>query len=371
MKICVTGGHLTPALATVKELQNRGAHDIFYIGRKTATEGDKTPSIESQIVPQLGLRFFAIHPGRLQRSFSRYTIPSLMRVPWSFFESLSILLKENPNILVSFGGYVSLPVVLAGWCLRIPIVTHEQTAVVGLANRIISHFATRIAVSFESSLKYFPPKKTILTGNPIRTDSFEVKNRRLLIQSRRPVILIYGGNQGSHVINVTVAKILPKLLDKYFIIHQVGAAGVYNDYEVMEEIKSKLPAKQASNYRLERYIGPDEIGAIFRSTDLAISRAGANTIIDLAANKIPSIFIPLPFATHDEQTKNARLLVDAGSAEILPQRELTPDRLHAVTTMMIENLRRYKKGATNAKKLVRFDAAKRLADEVISCARPE
>src|ERR1700704_4207240 len=113
MKICITGGHLTPALATIKELQNRGNHEIFFIGRKTSTEGDKTPSVESQVVPQLGLKFFPIHPGRLQRSFSRHTIPSLFRVPYSFFESLSILLRENPSVIVSFGGYVALPIVLA------------------------------------------------------------------------------------------------------------------------------------------------------------------------------------------------------------------------------------------------------------------
>lgn len=366
----MTGGHITPALATVKELQNRGNHEIFFIGRKTAIEGDKTPSIESQIVPQLGLRFFPIHPGRLQRSFSRYTIPSLLRVPWSFFESLSILLRENPNIVVSFGGYVALPVVIAAWMLRIPIVTHEQTSVVGLANRIISHFATRIAVSFESSLKYFPPKKTVLTGNPIRQDIFEVKNRRLLIESRKPVILVTGGNQGSHVINMAVAKILPKLLEKFVIIHQVGMAGVYNDYETFEEIKSNLPAKLATNYHLERFIGPDEFGAVLKSTDLAIARSGANAVIDIAANKIPAIFIPLPYATHDEQTKNARLLVDAGSSVILPQRELTPERLLGVTEMMIQNLRRYKKAATTAKKLIKLDAAKLLTDEVIASARP-
>jgi UDP-N-acetylglucosamine--N-acetylmuramyl-(pentapeptide) pyrophosphoryl-undecaprenol N-acetylglucosamine transferase len=369
MKICMTGGHITPALATVKELQNRGNHEIFFIGRKTATEGDRTPSIESQIVPQIGLKFFPIHPGRLQRRFSLYTIPSLLRTPYSFFESLGILLRESPNIVVSFGGYVALPVVIAAWCLQIPIITHEQTSVVGLANKIISYFATRVAVSFESSLKYFPPKKTVLTGNPIRPDIFQVKNRRLLITSRHPIILVTGGNQGSHVINMAVAKILPKLLEKYIVIHQVGMAGVYNDYETFEEIKSKLPAKLAASYHLERFIGPDEFGAVLKSTDLAIARSGANAVVDFAANKVPAIFIPLPFATHDEQTKNARLLVDAGSAVILPQRELTPERLLGVTEMMIQNIRRYKKAATSAKKLIKLDAAKLLADEVISYAR--
>jgi UDP-N-acetylglucosamine--N-acetylmuramyl-(pentapeptide) pyrophosphoryl-undecaprenol N-acetylglucosamine transferase len=370
MKICMTGGHLTPALATIKELQNRGQHEIFFIGRKTTTEGDKTPSIESQIVPQLGLKFFPIHPGRLQRRFSTRTIPSLIRTPIGFLESLSILVRENPNVVVSFGGYVALPVVLAAWMLRIPIVTHEQTSVVGLANRIIAHFAARIAVSFESSIKYFPPKKVVLTGNPIRTDIMEIKNRRLLIESRHPVILITGGNQGSHVINTAVAGILPKLLEKYVIIHQVGMAGVYNDHETMEEIKSKLPAKLARNYHLERYISPDEFGAVLKSTDLAIARSGANAVMDFAVSKVPCIFIPLPFATHDEQTKNARLLVDLGAAVILPQRELTPERLLGVTEMMIQNLRRYKKAATTAKKLVRLDAGKRLADEVLACAKP-
>lgn len=368
MRICLTGGHVTPAIALIKELKKRGYSDIIFIGRATMMEGDKTPSIESVLIPQLGVKFFTIRPGRLQRSFSPRTIPALLRTPLGIIQSFFLLLRESPQVVTSFGGYVALPVVIASWILRIPVVTHEQTVVVGLANKIISFFATRIAVSFESSLKYFPEKKVILTGNPVRPEIFEVRAKKFLIKSRRPVVYVTAGNQGSHVINMVVAEILPKLLQRYVVIHQAGAAGVTDDFEVLSKLADSLPPELKRYYHLERYIGPDDIGALLSSADLVIGRSGANTVADLAAKRVPALFIPLPFATHDEQTKNARLLVEAGSAEILPQRELTPERLLAVTEMMIENIRRYKRAATNAKKLVRLDAAEKLANEVIRVA---
>jgi UDP-N-acetylglucosamine--N-acetylmuramyl-(pentapeptide) pyrophosphoryl-undecaprenol N-acetylglucosamine transferase len=246
--------------------------------------------------------------------------------------------------------------------------THEQTVTSGLANRIIAHFAAKIAVSFESSRSLFPESKVVVTGNPIRPEIFEIRNKRLYLKTRRPVIYITAGNQGSHVINQTVRAILPELLESYVVIHQVGAAGVTDDFEELNTVAESLPEDRRHRYYLEKYIGPEDIGAVFASSDLVIGRSGANTVADLAARRLPAIFIPLPFATHDEQTKNAKLLSDAGSAVILPQRELTPERLLAVTKMMVENIARYKKAATSAKKLVRLDAAEKLAKEVIALA---
>lgn len=331
-------------------------------------EGDTTPSIEATLIPQLGVKFFAIHPGRLQRSLTKYTIPALLRTPVGFFESFVILLRESPDVIASFGGYVALPVVLAAWILRIPILTHEQTVVTGLANRIIAFFSDRIAVSFESSLRYFPTRKVVLTGNPVRPEIFEVRNKRFEFSSRRPVIYFTAGNQGSHVLNTVVGQVLPTLLEKYVVVHQVGAAGITDDYDSLTKLRETLPEHLRRYYYVERYIGADDIGALLGSADLVVGRSGANTVADLAARRVPALFIPIPFATHDEQTKNARLLSEAGSAEILPQRELTPERLVAVTQMMIENIRKYKLAATQAKKLVRLDAAEKLANEVTALA---
>jgi UDP-N-acetylglucosamine--N-acetylmuramyl-(pentapeptide) pyrophosphoryl-undecaprenol N-acetylglucosamine transferase len=248
-------------------------------------------------------------------------------------------------------------------------VTHEQTVVSGLSNRLIAHLASRIAVSYEESLAHFPRRKTVLTGNPVRPEVLEDRSQKFNFQTKLPVLYVTAGNQGSHVINEAVQQILPQLLERYVLIHQVGAAGFYDDYGSLGQSAERLPTRLQERYHLERYIGPQDIGSVLRRADLVIGRSGANTVSDLAATKVPALFIPLPFATHDEQTRNARLLVNAGSAEILPQRELTPERLLAVTEMMIENLRRYKKAATEAKQLVRPDAAKRLASEVIALAR--
>lgn len=369
MKICITGGHVTPAIALIKELQKRGHKNIIFLGRKTVMEGDRAPSIESVLIPQLGVKFISFNPGRLQRSFSRYTIPALVRTPLGFLKSLYFLLRDRPAVVVSFGGYVALPVVLAAWVLRIPSLTHEQTVVVGLANKIIAVFATRIAVSFETSLKYFPAQKVVMTGNPIRPEIFEIRSKKYVFNTRRPIIYVTAGNQGSHVINITVAQILPKLLEKYIVVHQVGAAGVTNDFEEMSRLRDGLPISLKHHYFLERYIGSEDIGALYSSADVVIGRSGANTVADLAATKVPAIFIPIPFATNDEQTKNAKLLSNVGSAVILPQRELNPERLLAVTEMVVENIRNYKKAATQAKKLIRLDAAEKLADEVLQLVK--
>src|SRR3990167_5082544 len=157
MKILVTGAHFTTAVAVIEELKNLPAGrqeqkdiDIVYVGRKTTREGDSSHSVESQVLPQLGVKFISIITGRLQRAFTIYTFSSLLKIPIGFLQSFFILLKEKPDVILSFGGYVAVPLVIAGWLLSIPIIIHEQTLVSGLANTISSFFADKVAVSFEN-----------------------------------------------------------------------------------------------------------------------------------------------------------------------------------------------------------------------------
>src|SRR3990167_6775375 len=166
MKIVIIGGHLTPALSVIEALPKDA--QILYIGRKYSLEGDKALSLEYQAITKKGIPFSAIKTGRLQRRITRYTLPSLVKIPYGFGQSLTILRRFKPNVVVGFGGYVSLPVILAAKTLKIPIVIHEQTLEAGFTNKIVAGFADKICISFESSHKYFPKEKTVLTGNPIR-----------------------------------------------------------------------------------------------------------------------------------------------------------------------------------------------------------
>ena len=359
MKIAICGGHLTPALAVISELRKRGINDLVFIGRSKATEGDNSPSAESIIVPTLGVKFFSIPAGRLQRKFTRYTIVSLLRAPLGVGKALLILSQERPNLIISFGSYVAFPVVIAGWVLGIPTITHEQTVKGGLANQLIGRFAKKIALSWPDSLHYFPKEKTVVTGNPIRREILEVRRKR----TARPVIFITGGNQGSHSINEMVLEIIEPLLEKYYVIHQTGGSTRFKDYEMMLARVDQLPGRLKNRYKIAKWLNSNELAEIYAKTSLLVGRSGANTVTEVAALEIPALFIPLPWAGAGEQEWNAKMLADLGAALILPQERLTPKRLLAAINTTIANLLPFRNAAKKARKLIKSDAAKILIDE--------
>lgn len=364
-RIIITGGHLTPALAVIDELIRRGSWEILFIGRKYAVEGDRTPPIEAQIIPKRGIWFVAINAGRVQRFFTRYTILALLKIPLGFFQAFYHLIRFKPNVILSFGGYVSVPVVFAGWLLGIPALTHEQTAVQGLATKVNTLFAKKIAVSWPKTLDQFPAKKAVLTGNPIRGEIFIVNEklwRTLNFEKDLPFILVTGGNQGSHVINQAVKGALPQLVKKYNLFHQCGHVAIFGDYEQLLKAQKKLSPKLKRRYHFKKYVTGKEWSTLLGKADLVVSRAGANIISELAALGKPAILIPLPWLYQDEQTKNAQMLTRIGIAKILPQKKLSTKTLSSSINKMITNLDKYKANAPKAKKLVKLDAAKRIVD---------
>lgn len=365
-KIVITGGHLTPAMAVISGLKKEGGWQIFYLGRSRAMEGDKTASVESQVVPSLDVSFIPITSGRFQRRFTRYTILSLFKVPVGFFQAFFLLLKVRPDVIVSFGGYVSVPVVAAGWLLKIPILTHEQTTVFGLASRINSFFAKKIAVSFRESQRYFPKNKVCYTGNPIREEIFEAREpldpqiASILKKDGLPLIYVTGGSQGAHVINMAVIKALPQLLKKYAVIHQSGE----RDYKKLLVSRKSLPETLKKRYLVTKYIGLSEIGWVLKNAALVVSRAGANTVCELAALGKPAILIPIPWSYRDEQMRNAQMLAKKGLAEILPQHKLSGRTLLETIKKILQNLERYKSAAKAAESLIVEDATARLINEI-------
>lgn len=351
MKILITGAHFTPAVAVIEELKKNYKAEVVYVGRKTTLEGDNTPSQESQILPKLGVKFIPIITGRLQREFTKYSVPSLLKIPIGFMQALLIILKEKPDVVLSYGGYVAVPVVIAGWLFSVPVIVHEQTLVSGLANRISSFFAEKIALSFSGDHR-FNQQKTVLTGNPIRKEILGVK----LSHSRRvkPLILITGGNQGSHIINLAVEESLDKLTKIASIIHVTGD-NRFHDFERLQKL-------QQERYLVRKWIG-EEYGAILKKVDLVVSRAGINTLTELAYLGIPALVIPIPYLYQDEQNKNAKFFENLGGYKILPQSKLSPDTLLKNIKICLKDLDQLKVSAKEAKKAIFPAAAKRLALE--------
>src|SRR3989344_7453515 len=288
MRVLLTGTHFTTAAATIPELKKFRDVDLVYVGRRTTREGDATPSVESIELPKLGVKFIHITTGRLQRSFTLYTIPSLLKIPIGFIQAFFIIQKEKPDVVLSFGGYVGVPIVFWAWLLSIPVIIHEQTLVSGLANKISSIFANKIAVSFESD-DSFNGEKVILTGNPIRQEILDAKavRRRSLL----PTILITGGNQGSHVLNIAVEEVLDELTKKAFVIHQAGDSK-FKDFERLEN-------RQNERYTVRKFISSDWVNVLSK-VDLVIGRAGINTLSELAYLSIPTLVIPVPYLYGDE-----------------------------------------------------------------------
>lgn len=367
MKILVTGTHFTPAQATIEELIKDSLVEIVYVGRKSTREGDDSPSVESPVLKELNVRFIPVVSGRLQRSFTIYTIPSLLKIPFGFLQAFLILIKEKPDAVLSFGGYISVPVVVLAWFLSIPVILHEQTLVSGLANRINSYFADKIALSFSEN-HVFDGKNTILTGNPLRKEILGIDNnmahvgKNVIYSEKLPVLLVTGGNQGSHIINQTLAEILPELTQIAYVIHQTGDSK-FADYEQL--VKLRLSLKNPERFLVTKWVDAHEMGYVLKSVDLAVSRAGINTLLELAYFGIPTLVIPIPYLYQDEQNVNGKFFTELGLTRVLPQRNLTGKNLLENIKNMIKDLKNLKEKAKEAKKVVIPDAAKRLALETM------
>lgn len=375
MKIIITGAHFTPAQAVIEELKNDPHIEITYIGRQSTLEGDKTFSLESQVLPKLGVKFVPLIAGRLQRSLTAYTIPSLLKIPLGFVQAFYLVWRENPAVVLSFGGYIAVPVVFAAWLLSIPVIIHEQTLVSGLANQISTLFANKIAVSFKGHELLKNPK-TVLTGNPLRREIKEANLEKMgndyqqiisISQKEKlPLIYITGGNQGSHIINEAILEILDRLTGIACVVHQTGDSR-FKDFEKLVAAKNNL--KNPQHYLVNKWDQAKDVGVILQKVDFVISRAGINILSELAYFQTPVLLIPIPYLYKNEQTVNANFFAELGLAQILPQKDLSGERLLREIEKMIIDLPDLNKNAKPAKEIIIADAPKRLALETLLLAR--
>lgn len=367
MKVLLTGGHFSPAYSLLKQLKSRG-HLVLVAGRKYTFEGDKALSLEYIVLNKEEIPFFEIRTGRFQRKFTEYTLLSLFRFLVGIYDCVRVILTVKPDVVVTFGGYISLPVALVAFLFRVPIVAHDHTQHPGLANRIVGFLAQKICISFESSRKYFSNKKVVFTGNPIRYEVFR-KNKQKSTPHDQPIICITGGSTGSHNINEAISKILPKLLVKYFVIHQTGDSKDFNDFERLSHLKKSLPQKLRARYILKKFIPLNEIGEILASSDLVITRAGINIFLELLYLRKTALFIPLSVGQKGEQLRNAKLALSLGLGEYIEEKDITQESLFKKINTIINQKNKYRVSEKDINKFIILDADKRIAEVVEDVVR--
>jgi UDP-N-acetylglucosamine--N-acetylmuramyl-(pentapeptide) pyrophosphoryl-undecaprenol N-acetylglucosamine transferase len=357
MKLLITGGHITPALAIIDEVaaDKKSDVEIVFVGRKHTSHSKREISLEYQEIHSRNIRFIDLEAGRMTRVLSFNILKNISKLPKSYLHAFSIIRKEKPDMILTFGSYIGLPIAICGWLLGVPVYVHEQTIHPGLSNQLIGQFATQIFVSFPESREYFNKKKTLVTGNPVRKQIFETLKKPFTINKTHPVIYITGGSLGSHSINALIKPILTSLLKRYIVIHQTGNVAQYKDYDTFKQLKHSLPVELRHRYFLKSHFLSDEIGYIYSQADLVIGRSGANTFFELVALHKPAIFIPLPWSANREQQKHAEMFRAAGTGEVFEQ-EGDSEKFLGMIVNIVDNIDSYKENFKNLDSLYKHNA---------------
>ncbi len=349
-KIIITGGHFTCAAAVIDELIHKN-YEVIYVGRKYAQEEDKTESAEflSIIKDYPQVRLLLITTGKLQRFINLASILSFVKIPIGIVQSIIWILKIKPDLILSFGGYVALPVVIAAFLFRVRVVTHEQTRSMGLSNKIISLFAYKVCLSWTGQNKI--SSKFLITGLPLRKSIKKVIKKLPLIINK-PLIYITGGSLGSHSINQLIYPIIKRLLRDFSIIHQCGNNNKYQDYKKFINLKKSLTTELNQRYLPVKYIDPEYLGFVYKSSSVVVGRSGANTVYELSYYGLPAIFIPIPFSANDEQLINAQFYTKSQAGIILKQENIDSNILFNKIIEFHRNLNRYKRNSGRLRSLI-------------------
>jgi UDP-N-acetylglucosamine--N-acetylmuramyl-(pentapeptide) pyrophosphoryl-undecaprenol N-acetylglucosamine transferase len=361
-----TGGHVLPALAVADELRRHDAlADLIWIGSR---EG-----VEVQAAEEAGIQFVAIPTGKLRRYLSLRNLTDAARLPLGVLAARRALTAFRPDVVLSTGGFVSVPAVVAARGIA-PVLTHEQTAILGLANRINARFAEVLAVSHRQTepIAARLHRRVVVTGNPIRIGlTAGVRSRglqRLGFDGAIPVVYVTGGARGASPLNQRIAALLPGILEHAQIVHQTGPLSANADAGNLSQLREVLPETVRRRYHVVEFLR-DELPDVYAATDLVVGRAGAGTIAELAYVGLPAILVPLPGARGDEQALNARVLGDVGAAVVIAQSDAAPSRLETEILALLDDPERRARMAKAARSVARPDAAARLAEELLSLAR--
>lgn len=321
-----TAGHVTPNLALLPSLMTEG-YDVHYIG---SYEG-----MEKSLVEDYGIPYHGISSGKLRRYFDWKNFSDPFRVIKGFFEANKLLKELKPDVVFSKGGFVSVPVVIAAKKNHIPAIIHESDMTPGLANKLCFNSAKKICCNFPETIEKLPKDKAVLTGSPIRAELMlgdASKAEDICgFEEDKPVIMVVGGSLGAVAVNNIVRKILPRLTEKYNVLHLCG--------------KGKLDESLVGTkgyFQME--FAKDEMKDLFALSEIVISRAGANAICELLALHKPNILIPLPAsASRGDQLLNAESFRKQGFSIVLDEdTNLTEDSLYDAVNELYENREKYR-----------------------------
>ncbi|HEV2128140.1 MAG TPA: undecaprenyldiphospho-muramoylpentapeptide beta-N-acetylglucosaminyltransferase [Thermomicrobiales bacterium] len=360
-----TGGHVLPAVAVVEELRRRMVPlELLWIGGHTG--------VERELAEANDIAFVAIQTGKLRRYLAIQTATDMLRIPLGIAQAFQALRAFRPDVIFGTGGNISFPTVFAGSRMA-PIITHEQTAQIGVANRMASRFADVFAVPFDETavLARQRHNRVVVTGNPVRSSilggSREAGLRRFGFSPDFPVLYVTGGARGASPLNERVEALLPGLLEHAQILHQAGPPSANPDVERLQKLRTSWPDALQHRYHVTEFIR-DEIADVYAMASLVLGRAGAGTITELARVGKPSVLIPLPGTWGDEQTKNARMLSNAGAAEVIAQKDAAPTRLGEVITSLLADPDRLARMGEAATTVGNPQAASRLVDQILALA---
>ena len=333
-KIVMTGGgtagHVTPNIALFPALRAEG-YEIHYIG--------SFDGIEKKLIEDFDVPYYGISTGKFRRYFDPKNFSDPFRVMKGFFEAKKILKHIKPDVVFSKGGFVSVPVVRAAASLKIPCIIHESDMTPGLANKLCIPVSRKICCNFPETFDMLPPEKAVLTGSPIReelsTGNKEVGLAFCGFNHEKPVIMVMGGSQGAAAVNQAIRDALPKLLEKYQVVHLCGK-------DKMDNLLLTVPG-----YKQFEYI-KEEMKDLLAMADLVISRSGANAISEILALRKPNILIPLPSGRGD-QLLNADSYEAQGFSIVINEDDLTTKVLLQKVEELWQNKETYVKTMSESK----------------------
>lgn len=341
-----TGGHVYPALAVAENLRKKDAV-ILWLGTETG--------LEARVVPANGYKLSTIHiKGLRGKGLLRLLLAPFILL-MALFQAVKIIRRFKPSAVLGMGGYVSGPVGIAAWMLRVPLYIHEQNAVAGLTNRLLSPFAKLVMQGFPNT--FSASSKVMTTGNPVRSDIIQAAKLSTDDVSKSPneiCLLILGGSLGARALNRSLPPALKSLpADNNFQIwHQTGSQHLQQTQDIYRQ-------NGLNEARVEAYI--EDMAAAYKWADLVLCRAGALTLAELCVCGLASVLVPYPFAVDDHQSVNARFLSDSDAAILLPEPELQTDNLAALLSDLWQNRPRLRSMADKTRGLACFDASNRVA----------
>jgi UDP-N-acetylglucosamine--N-acetylmuramyl-(pentapeptide) pyrophosphoryl-undecaprenol N-acetylglucosamine transferase len=348
-----TGGHLFPAIAIAQEFMARNfANHIIFLGTGKP--------IEVSVLSQYGFVSKKISAEGIKGRGLFQQARAMLIMVRGVFQSIRVLKSDKPDLVVGMGSYSAVPVVLAAWLNHIPVMLCEQNVLPGIANRVLSMIADRVCISFKGTLGNLPQSKIKLTGNPVRREILQAERKEKDLKEPF-TILILGGSQGAHGINMAVIDALEifKKSEKYFFIHQTG--------EHDENIVRTAYMKKQISCEVRAFF--KDMKRIYEKADLVVCRAGATTVAEISALGKPAVFIPFPHAADNHQVLNARYFCEAGASEMISEKELTGKLLAEKIWNLAKDRPQLEKMTKISASLGRSDAAINIVDECCEVVR--